>query len=323
MEETYNEEFVMDDNIMELIDLLKNNGYEKMYNNLVDTISYIDVLQDKIDSMTKELSIMRHQLDDIQIKQDMTVTDEIKEHYEKAKSDIRGFIDKTESKLEEVKQDIHKVVALVKEKAKETVKEFRDKGKVALAGMTELFGVKETLSKVQWKIHIGILDTDKMIRRIDYYMENMKQAKMIKKNAKNVLRGKAPNATEDIKMPFMEFAKKAYYWQKGVYQSAEVFAETSADKVEELMKEAERIKSESMDKDIPLIQYDSPVNDKDNVVPANMNVAEPKVYGADAFEAFANDMEKGKADSKLVRMVMEEFAGRSESPLPTHKTDRR
>ena len=33
-------------------------------------------------------------------------------------------------------------------------------------------------------------------------------------------------------------------------------------------------------------------------------VAEPKAYGADAFEQLDKDMQDGKADSKIVQMVM-------------------
>lgn len=142
------------------------------------------------------------------------------------------------------------------------------------------------------------------------------QAKAMKKNASRVLHCKAPNVTPTAKMPMMEFAKKAFYWQKGVYQSAELFTEASIGKINDMTLEVKKMKTKDKDIAADIDNGKFEIGEETIGSEAELSqivtaVAEPKTYGADAFEAFEKDMQEGKADSKLVQMVMDEFEGRN------------
>ncbi|MBQ6416722.1 MAG: hypothetical protein IJJ65_10800, partial [Butyrivibrio sp.] len=62
-----------DKNVIELIELLKKNQMEREAANVVDLVSYIDVLQEKLESMDKQLNEMRKEVRHVRETQDNTL----------------------------------------------------------------------------------------------------------------------------------------------------------------------------------------------------------------------------------------------------------
>lgn len=61
-----------DKNVLELIELLKKNQMEREAANVVDLVSYIDVLQDKLEAMSNQLDEMRKEVRQVRETQEST-----------------------------------------------------------------------------------------------------------------------------------------------------------------------------------------------------------------------------------------------------------
>lgn len=300
-----------DKNVIELIELLKKNQMEREAANVVDLVSYIDVLQEKLESMDKQLNEMRKEVRHVRETQDNTLEARMNRAEAALEDGLNRLgsymIEQTQHRIDSLRKSLQATKKFIRDKAKEIVSDFREKGKKALYKVSELLRVRHVLSGMRNSVEIGIMETNDIIARIDDFGRDMREAKQTireakdeKKNALRTLFGKETkdskvvvidvsevmseakaDKTDHKKLSKIELAKKPWRWQRGVYESIKLFLDTSIDKLNNL----EMAVRESMSKE-PDFEMDERIfNDEDQrLIPV---VAEPEhKYGADAFEDY-------------------------------------
>lgn len=195
-----------DEIIMQLMDLLKENQMNQQANGVYEICSYVDGLQNKLDSMTEELSSMRKQIEEMQ--QD-TVLNNLKKSLHEA-------ADRLENRCNIIKGELFTVKATIHQKASDIVAETKKKGRVALNRVSEIFGIKDKLTKMKGNIEQGILDTDKTIAKIEAFGTGMRKANEQIVNTFRTFADKpeVDYATKEQKFSKTELAKKPWKWKR-------------------------------------------------------------------------------------------------------------
>lgn len=283
-----------DANVIELIELLKKNQMEREAANVVDLVSYIDVLTSKLELMSQQLDELRNEVRYVKETQDNTF--EVKLNHVEAKLEevlnrlSAYMIEQTQHRIDSIKKNLQVTKQYIKDKAKEIVSDFRTKGKKALFKVSELLHVRPILSGIRNSVEIGILETNDFISRIDDFGKYMREAKLSARevrqergNAVRSLFGKEQkeydNSEKNKKFSKTELAKKPWRWQRGVYESIKLFLDSSIDKLNSLEMAVKESISKAPDYEVDERIFSGEVN------PLIAVVAESDhKYGADAFE---------------------------------------
>ena len=284
-----------DKNVIELIELLKKNQMEQEAANVVDLVSYIDVLQDKLDAMNNQLDEMRKEVKHVRETQDNTIEAKMNRAEAAIEDGLNRLgsymIEQTQLRVDGLKKSLKTTKNYIAGKAKEIVSDFKKTGKKALFRVSELLRVRHVLDGMRNSVDIGIQETNDIITRIDDFGKDMREAKQIIKEARgekrNAFRTLLGKDTKDIdltnkekRFSKTELAKKPWRWQRGVYESVKLFLESAIDKLNSL----ENAVRDSMSKE-PDYEVDERIfNDENTLIPV---VAEQEhQYGADAFEDY-------------------------------------
>lgn len=234
-----------DEMILELINLLRKNGMRDKANDVFETATYVDILEQKLDQMTNELSEVKKQLQEMQ---DRKFSDSIKE----ALSDM---VTKMENRCNEIKATLFEVKEDMKAKANEIVQTVKQKGKEALNKVSEFIGLKGKLESMREKLRQGIIDTDKTIAKIEAFGSGMREASQMVANTLRTFADKpvVDYAEKEKSFSKTEALKKPWKWQKKIYQSMELHMDAAIDKVQNLamdvhVYEMEKIRKELYDK---------------------------------------------------------------------------
>lgn len=284
-----------DANVIELIELLKKNQMEREAANVVDLVSYIDVLHDKLEMMSKQLDEMRNEVRHVKETQDNTLEVKLNRAEAKLEDGINRLsaymIEQTQHRIDSIKKNLQVTKQFIMDKAKEIVSDFQTKGKKALFKVSELFHVRPVLSGIRNSVEIGILETNEFLSRIDDFGKDMREAKQTARvvrhergNAIRSLFGKElkeyDNSEKNRKFSKTELAKKPWRWQRGIYESIKLFLDSSIDKLNKL----EMAVKESLSKN-PDYEVDERIFS--GISPLIPVVAEQDhKYGADAFEDY-------------------------------------
>ena len=314
-----------DNNVLELIELLKKNQMQREAADVADLVSYIDVLQNKLDMMSKQLDEMNIELTHVKTTQDKTIEVKLNRAEEKLEDGIvrlsTYMVKQTKLRVEGLKKNISAVRKYISGKAKEIVEDTKRVGRKALFKVSELLHVRHVLSGMRNSIEIGIQETNDFISRIDDFGKDMREAKKAIKearrergNAVKTLFGKEPKGTVKMesgnkKFSKTELAKKPWYWQRGVYESIQHFLTSSIEKLNDLqssvltsMKEARLNAGDTELKDFGVDERIF----AGEFLPSVSVVAEEKgQYGADAFEEYM------KTDTTVIDTPVED------APVPT------
>lgn len=296
-----------DEIIMQLMDLLKENQMNQQANGVYEICSYVDGLQNKLDSMTEELSSMRKQIEEMQ--QD-TVLNNLKKSLHEA-------ADRLENRCNIIKGELFTVKATIHQKASDIVAETKKKGRVALNRVSEIFGIKDKLTKMKGNIEQGILDTDKTIAKIEAFGTGMRKANEQIVNTFRTFADKpeVDYATKEQKFSKTELAKKPWKWQKKVYQSMVAYLDGAIGKCEELSKRVELDRADRLPREEKQEMSPQNLTERERIVPVpniiSMVAEDTSVYGADLFEASVEaekdkvtetkEQTKSKAERKEVK----------------------
>ena len=219
--------------ISEINDGKQNNMQEKS-NVMYETAAYIDVLESKLDQMSKELTAMRKQLVEMDNK---TLAAGIKEAINKS-------ITKSQIAINDMKEKVSEVKSEMKAKAKSIVDEIKLKGKSALNRVAEFTRLTSKLAYVREGIREGIKETDKTIERINGFGHGMRNAGRQIVNSFRVLAGhEEKESSEDKKMYIAGILRSPWVGQKKVYEGMERVLNGAIDRLENLSKEMTEEKS--------------------------------------------------------------------------------
>ncbi len=192
--------------VIELIELLKKNQMEREAVNVVDLVSYIDVLQSKVDMMSKQLDEVNKELSHVKTTQDKTLEVKMNRAEERLEEGIARLsaymVSQTKLRIEGLQKSISATKKFIVSKGKEIVEDTKRVGKKALFKVSELLRVRHVLAGMKNSVEIGIQETNDFISKIDDFGEDMRAAKKAMKAArderKNAIRnlfGKEPKGT--------------------------------------------------------------------------------------------------------------------------------
>ena len=285
-----------DKNVIELIELLKKNQMEREAANIVDFVSYIDVLQDKLEAMNNQLDEMRKEVKRVRETQDNTIEAKMNRAEAAIEDGLNRLgsymIEQTQLRVDGLKNSLKATKKYIVGKSKEIVSDFQKIGKKALFKVSELLRVRHVLDGMRNSVEIGIQETNDIITRIDNFGRDMREAKQTikeaqseKRNAFRALLGKEEKEVDVTNKKNLfsktELAKKPWRWQRGVYESIKLFLDSSIDKLNSL----ETAVRDSMSKE-PDYEVDERIfNDDDKTLLPVVAEQEHK-YGADAFEDY-------------------------------------
>lgn len=269
-----------DEIIMELMELLKENGKAKQAAEVFECAAYVDMLENKLDQMTNELVQMRKELQEMKEQQ---VSKSLKETLSEMVDHAQVRCQKMKEKLFEAKEEMHN-------KALEIVKAVKQKGKEALNKVSEFFGVKRKLMSIRENVREGIVETDKTLACIDGFGEGVRMANQQLANSFRVLVGK-----EQVDYSKKEYAqsnvavmRKPWEWQKKMYQNLELHLNAAIDKVDNLAMDME---IRRMEKKWDEVYEERKQGGREVVQPQVLSmVSEPEYeYGAEKFEAYVEE----------------------------------
>lgn len=285
-----------DKNVIELIELLKKNQMEREAANVVDLVSYIDVLQDKLEMMNNQLDEMRKEVRYVRETQDKTLEARMNRAEAALEDGLNRLgsymIEQTQLRVDGLKKSLKATKNYIAGKAKEIVSDFKKTGKKTLFRVSELLRVRHVLDGMRNSVDIGIQETNDIITRIDDFGKDMREAKQTIKEAhgekRNAFRTLLGKDTKDVdltskekKFSKTELAKKPWRWQRGVYESIKLFMESSIDKLNSL----EMAVRDSMSKE-PDYEVDERIFSETDKALVPVVAEQDHQYGADAFEDY-------------------------------------
>lgn len=285
-----------DKNVTELIELLRKNQMEREAANIVDLVSYIDVLQDKLEAMNNQLDEMRKEVKRVRETQDNTIEAKMNRAEAAIEDGLNRLgsymIEQTQLRVDGLKKSLKATKNYIAGKAKEIVSDFKKTGKKTLFRVSELLRVRHVLDGMRNSVDIGIQETNDIITRIDDFGKDMREAKQIikeargeKRNAFRTLLGKDTKdidlANKEKRFSKTELAKKPWRWQRGVYEGIKLFLESSIDKLNSL----EMAVRDSMSKE-PDYEIDERIFSEADKALVPVVAEQDHQYGADAFEDY-------------------------------------
>ena len=299
-----------DVNVTELIELLKKNQMQREALNVMDLVSYIDVLQDKVEMMNKQLDEMRKEVRYVKETQESTIEVKLNRAEARLKDGLNRLsaymIEQTQLRVDGLRKGIQATKGYIVGKSKEIVSDFKSVGKKSLYKVSELLRVRHVLDGMRNSVEIGILETNDIISRIDDFGRDMREAKQTireakdeRKNAFRTLFGKETKdsdvvtidvsemlreenkKSEQKKYSKTELAKKPWYWQRGVYESIKHFLDSSIGKIDNLQAAI----TETIHKD-PDYEVDERIFSSEDKNLISVVAEQDRKYGADAFEDY-------------------------------------
>ena len=273
-----------DEMIMELLELLKQNGMPQEANHTFELCAYLDSLEKKLDTMTEELTNMKQHLKDMQ---EDTVLNNLKVQVQVASERLQERCNMMKEQLFVVKDNI-------KSKASDIVVEAMKKGKAALNKISELFDVKDKLMGIRAHVKESQKEVLTTIAKIDAFGSGMREANQ---KIANTFRTFADKETvnyslSEKKWSKTEMVKKPWIAKQKILEAMELRLDAAIDETENLTRDVEI--------DHMMKTFDS-LMEKAHIEKVVPMVAEQNFqYGAEIFETF----EKIKGDSEIVSEVL-------------------
>lgn len=278
--------------IQQILSALNGNEMKQAANGVFELCSYVDSMTKKVEDMTDEIASLR---DYIQKTEDDKFANKLKKSLNEA-------ADRLETRCHEIKEQLFEVKESIKSKAGEIMVDFKMRGKEALNRVSEFIGLKDKLVGIRGKVKEGIVDTNRIISKIDAFGKGMREAGQKMANTFRTFADKeaVDYSTKEQKFSKTELAKKPWQWQKKVYESMVLRLDASIDKVEDLARDVEL--NHMKDKEVEISEKVGNVMEDISPVPM---VAEPTEYqyGAEAFETAFPKMEQVKFAETIIPSV--------------------
>lgn len=278
MELTENVQLTKEQNILELVELLRRNNMQEAANNIFEMAAYVDVMEKKMDSVLEELGTVKDQLRKL----------EEREAEKGLKQTLTRAVNKLEEDCQAMKKKLLEVKAEIKAKAGEIVTAAKQKGKAALNKVSEFLGVKKMLQDFRWNIQESIDDVDKSIGKIDAFGKGMREAGQKIANTFRTFADKPEKEYGEKKFSKTELIKKPFQAKRKLLSGILNCADAAIEKTEQLAAEVKQYQTDKEERKT------GSIGNMEAVSPAELaSVAEPEFqYGAEAFEAHQKEAEK-------------------------------
>lgn len=165
MDKTVNTLFHKDEDIMELMEILKSFKDKDGLSKLNETIDFVESLENvlagigkQLNDMQSELYAVREQNEYLTAKADRTVKDALMEQ-----------VGKAEERLLDMKEKAAEIEADIKQKAHEIVEDVKQTGRKALKKLTEILHIREGLNRVKDKADRMLCDLDSLSAKVEEY----------------------------------------------------------------------------------------------------------------------------------------------------------
>ncbi len=290
MEMTENMQLTKEQNIMELLELLRKNNMKEAANSIFEMAAYVDVMEKKMDSVLEELGTLKDQLHKM----------EEREAEKGLKQSLKRAVDKLERDCKAMKEKLFEVKAEIKAKAGEIVTAAKQKGKAALNKVAEFLGIKKKLENIRQNVQESIADVDKSIGKIDAFGKGMREAGQKIANTFRTFADKPEKEYGEKKFSKTELIKKPFQAKRkllsGILKCADAAIEKTEQLAADVMRQYQTDKGERETADI---------GNMEAVNPAELaSVAEPEFqYGAEAFEAHQKEAEKAMTKNNETKNV--------------------
>lgn len=266
-----------DEIIMELMDLLKENGKSKQAAEVFECATYVDMLENKLDQMTNELVQMRKELQEMKEQQTS----------KSLKETLSEMVDRAQVRCQQMKEKLFEAKEEMHNKALEIVKAVKQKGNEVLNKVSEFFGEKRKLMSIRENVREGIIETEKTLARIDGFGEGVRMANQQLANSFRVLAGKEQvdySKKENAKIN-VAVLRKPWEWQRKMYQNMERHLDAAIGKVDSLAVDVEIQRMEKKWDEVYGKAHDREERIKQSQVLPMVSERECE-YGAEKFEAY-------------------------------------
>lgn len=287
MEMTENVELTKEKNITKLIDLLRKNNMQEVANNIFEMAAYVDVMENKMNTVLEELTAVKDQLHKM----------EEREAEKGLKQSLKRTVSKLEQDCKAMKEKLFEVKTEIKAKAGEIVTAAKQKGKAALNKVSEFLGIKKKLQNIRQNVQESIEDVDKSIGKIDAFGTGMREAGQKVVNTFRTFADKPEKEYREKKFSKTELIKKPFQAKRKLLSGILNCADAAIEKMEQLAVDVRQYQTNKAEWETGSIGNMEAVN------PMKLaRVAEPEFqYGAEAFEAHQKEAEKAIADSKATK----------------------
>jgi len=289
MEMTENMQLTKEQNLMELMELLRKNNMQEAANNIFEMAAYVDVMENKMDSVLQELVTVKDQFRKM----------EEREAEKGLQQSLKRAVNKLEQDCKAMKEKLFEVKAEIKAKAGEIVTAAKQKGKAALNKVAEFLGVKKKLENIRQNVQESIADVDKSIGKIDAFGTGMREAGQKIANTFRTFANKPEKEYGEKKFSKTELIKKPFQAKKKLLSGILNCADAAIEKTEQLAADVKKYQTDKAERETAGIANAEGVN------PVELaNVAEPEFqYGAEVFEAHQQKASKGMTTDKVTKNV--------------------
>ena len=289
MEMADNVELTKEQNLMELMELLRKNNMQEAANNIFEMAAYVDVMENKMDSVLQELVTVKDQLRKM----------EEREAEKGLQQSLKRAVNKLEQDCKAMKEKLFEVKTEIKAKAGEIVTAAKQKGKAALNKVAEFLGVKKKLENIRQNVQESIADVDKSIGKIDAFGIGMREAGQKIANTFRAFADKPEKEYGEKKFSKTELIKKPFQAKKKLLSGIINFADAAIEKTEQLAADVKQYQTDKAERETAGIGNVEGVNPVELVA-----VAEPEFqYGAEAFEAQQQETSKAMTTDKVTKNV--------------------
>lgn len=169
MDEVMNDSLAKDQDIADLMELLKKfhdkDGMEKINR----TVEYVDNLEQTLSAMMEQLTDMREELKGVREQNDYLMT-----RVERTVKDaLMEQVAKAEAKVQELHGKLVEIKDSIKQKAHELVEAAKHRGRKALKKLSEVLHIREGLEKIKGQADQMLGSLDELSDRIDGYSKQM------------------------------------------------------------------------------------------------------------------------------------------------------
>ncbi|MCM1499785.1 MAG: hypothetical protein NC124_15085 [Clostridium sp.] len=268
---TENVELTKEKNLTELIDLLRKNNMQEAANNIFEMAAYVDVMENKMNTVLEELTAVKDQLHKM----------EEHEAEKGLKQTLKRAVNKLEEDCKAMKEKLLEVKAEIQAKAGEIVTAAKQKGKAALNKVSEFLGIKKKLQNIRQNVQESIEDVDKTVGKIDAFGKGMREAGQKIANTFRTFADKPEKEYGEKKFSKTELIKKPFQAKRKLLSGILNCADAAIEKTEQLAAEVKQYQTDKAERETGNIGNMEVVNSAELAV-----VAEPGFqYGAEAFEA--------------------------------------
>lgn len=197
------------ENLKELFRLLEQNGLAAEKKQVLQMADYIDDMETKMDMVLKDLKEMREQISGIE------------------NQGIRAKAEQIVAKVSERVEEAGKQLGILKktflEKAGQAVRDGKEKGREALAGMVSALHLPGMTARVQHLLQRAIVSADRGIGKLGDMAEEMYEAKRHLGNAGRALTGKkaAKTVGRDPERGFVFETQRLMFQSMAILQNME------------------------------------------------------------------------------------------------------